>query len=241
MSRIGQAIVNKSRADKFLLVLTLPKVLKDLDAEILTTRAQEFIQLETLQFAVWGTVVPNVSIPAEELKMWGQPYKVTSQARAPYTNVNVNFTIDNNFNNYWVLWKWLEYINTPKKSGMNEYFGDYSTGTESNNVQRAVEKAALVGDDLNGRKNMPISKNVQFQSIKNTKYLDYQTIISIYGLDEYNVKSVKFDYTNTFITDLGEIRYNYRDPGELESSFTFAFSQMEITLLDKNTGGTALG
>jgi hypothetical protein len=154
---------------------------------------------------VWGVLVPGVSIPSQDLPTMGQPYKVTSQARDAYPPISVNFTIDNRFNNYWVLWKWLEYLNRPKESGMNEYFN-----------------------------NEEVLKNRgQFDS---KKFVDYQTIITVFGLDEYNNKVVKFDYSNAFITNLGEIRYNYRDPTELETSFEFAFNQMTVTLINPDTG-----
>ena len=208
MSREGgvpQSILNKSRADKFTMVITLPPVLRSLNAQILSQRNQDTIQQDTLQFSVWGILVPGVSIPAQDLPTWGQPYKVTSQAREAYSPISVNFTIDNRFNNYWVLWKWLEYINRPKESGMDDYFNDE--------------------DVLKNR-----------GQLDNKKFVDYQTIITVFGLDEYNQKVVKFDYSNAFITNLGEIRYNYRDPTELETSFEFAFNQMVVTLLNPTLG-----
>ena len=196
-NEIQQSILNKARADKFIMVFTLPEALRDLNQSILTTRAQEYIKQDSLQYSVWGIVVPNVSVPAETTSIWGQPYKVTSQARSPYPPIALNFTIDNGYNNYWILWKWLELLNKPRQSGVDEKIAD------------------TIAED------------------KGT-YLDYQTVMTIFGLDEYNNKVIQFDYFNSFITDLGEIRYNYRDPTELESSFQFEFSQMSISLLDDN-------
>ena len=68
--------------------------------------------------------------------------------------------------------------------------------------------------------------------LTSNKYTDYQTTISVYALDEYNVRVAKFDYFNAFITELGEVRYNYRDETELESNFNFVFNQMDINLLE---------
>ena len=62
MTKIHQSITNKARADKFLLVLSLPPALRDLNTEILSPRTQEYIQEESLQFSIWGVVVPSVSI-----------------------------------------------------------------------------------------------------------------------------------------------------------------------------------
>jgi len=122
MSRINQSITNKARADKFLLVFSLPPVLKDLNTPILSPRAQTFIQEDSLQFSIWGVVVPQTTVPAQTVRWGGQPYNVTSQSRPDYNPISVNFTIDNQFNNYWVLWKWLDVMNKIKQSGMNEHF-----------------------------------------------------------------------------------------------------------------------
>jgi len=200
MQQIPQSITNKARSDKFLLVLTLPPVLRDLDTPILSTRTQEYIQQDALQFSVWGVVVPSASVPPQNIRWGGQPYNVTSQSRPEYSPISINFTIDNYFNNYWVLWKWLDKMNQIKPSGMDDHFA---------------------------------YKNIDSNpSLLSNKYTDYQTTLTVFGLNEYNVRVIRFDYFNSFITDLGEIRYNYRDETELESNFNFVFNQMNITLLE---------
>lgn len=204
MSPIHQSITNKARSDKFILVLTLPQVLKDLNTAILSPRTQEYIQEDALQFSIWGVVVPSVSVPAQNVRWGGQPYKITGQSRPEYQPIAINFTIDNAFNNYWLLWKWLDKMNKIRPSGMDTYFAD---------------------------------KNIK-NSILSPKYTDYQTTLTVFALDEYNNKVAKFDYYNSFITELGEIRYNYRDETELESNFVFVFNQMDIVLLE---GGEPVG
>lgn len=199
---VHQSITNKARADKFLLTFDIPPVIRDLNTEILSPRTQEFIQEDAMQFSVWGVVVPTVSVPPVNLRWGGQPYNVTSQSRPEYPPIEVNFTIDNLFNNYWVLWKWLDSMNKIKDSGMDDHFAD----------KNISNRPAPYGN----------------------KFTDYQTTLTIYGLDEYNHKVIQFDYFKAFITELGEIRYNYRDETELESSFTFVFSQMNITLMEEN-------
>lgn len=196
----NQSILNKARSDKFLFVLTLPPVLHDINTNILSPRTDTTLQEDTLQFSVWGSVVPRISVPNKTLRWGGQAYNITSQSRPEYTPITINFNIDNYYNNYWVLWKWLDVMNTIKDSGMDEYFSDKN-----------------------------IESNI---NILSEKYTDYQTNITIYGLDEFNHKVIQFDYSNSFITDLGEIRYNYRNDNEIESNFTFVFNQLSISLLN---------
>ena len=50
-------------------------------------------------------------------------------------------------------------------------------------------------------------------------------------LDEFDNERIKFVYTKAFPTDLGSINFNYRESGEIESSFTFVYSQIHTDLL----------
>ena len=98
--------------------------------------------------------------------------------------------IDNMFNNYWVIYQWLNILNDDRKS------------LYTSNITQ------------------------------DTGYLDkYNTTITVYGLDEYNTRVMQFNYYNAFPTLLGGIKYNDRDPKEIESSFSYSFSQFEPILL----------
>lgn len=194
MSALQQSILNKNRKDKFLLVLTLPSILKDRNKIDANDRASEFFSLDSIQYSIYGTVVPAISIPDIDVPYGAQVSKVTSYARPAWTSVTVNFTVDNSYNNWWVLYYWLDLINNSTEGTFNY-----------NN---------LIGTDN-------IAK----------KTTQYQSNITVYGLDEYNNKKIQFDYLHAFITGLGDLTYSYREAGEIESSFTFAFGQLETKLL----------
>jgi len=197
MSVIQQSILNKNRQDKFLLVLNLPSILKSVNKTNAGDRGTNVLNLDSLQYSIYGSVVPKSTIESVDMPFAGQTSKITSYTRTSYDPVTVNFTVDNQFSNYWVLWYWLNVINDSKQ------------GTYNANQLTPSDK---------------------FYGI-NT----YQTIITIYGLDEYNNKVIQWDYSNAFITSLGEITYNYREAAEIESSFTFAFGQLNSQLLQPNT------
>ena len=112
---ILQSQLNKSRSDKFLLVLNLPPILRNIQSN--SVRSNNLLQQDALQFSVYGSVVPNVSVPEVTAGYGGQSYKLSSNTRTGYDNVSVNFTIDNRFNNYWVIFKWLALLNDPKGKG----------------------------------------------------------------------------------------------------------------------------
>ena len=187
-----QSVLNKSRKDKFLLVLNIPNALKTINTSVTDSRKSYYLDLDTLQYSVYGDIVPDIAINPVALNFGGQPLKVTTYQREAYSNVTVNFAVDNGYNNWWVLWKWLDYINDSRFSVSNK------------------NELAVKGVD---------------------KMHDYQTLITVYGLDEYNNQKIKFDYHKAFITNLQGFKFNYQDAGQLESTFTFAFSQLGAELL----------
>lgn len=108
---VTQSVLNKSRKDKFRLILTLPNVLKKIDSR--RVRDDQLINLDSLQFSVYNVNIPQIEVPAISLHYSGQNYNVTSFDRPAYPPASVNFVIDNEYKNYWVLWKWLQMFNDP--------------------------------------------------------------------------------------------------------------------------------
>jgi hypothetical protein len=188
-----QSVLNRSGKDKFLLVLNLPLVLRK------QTRTNNLIDLKPLEISVYGSVVPTIQVPPVEVRFGGQSYNVSSYSRPNYPPLTVNFVVDNNFKNYWLLWKWLSILNDPRDS-------DYA-----------------------GHKTGPPAQ--QADKIEAGNLIEYQTNISVFGLNEYNQKTIEFLYFNAFITSLGGIDYNYRTPELLESTVEFQYSQFDANLL----------
>jgi hypothetical protein len=188
-----QSVLNQSGRDKFLLVLNLPKILKNRAVN------DELINLDPLQISIYGTAVPPIQVPSNEVRFAGQSYNVSSYARLNYQPLSVKFIVDNRFRNYWVLWKWLTILNDPKES--------LYTGTKANleTFRDRIESGILT---------------------------EYQTNFSVIGLNEYNEKGIEFSYYNGFITSLGGIEYNYREPSIIESTAEFQFSQLDVKLLN---------
>lgn len=196
-----QSFLNKSLQDKFLLVLDLPKIIKDTD---------DTIKIRELQLSVYGAPVPGISIPAVDLPYNGQIAKVSSFSRPAYTPLTVNFTVDNSYTNYWVLWRWLNIINDSKTAHPHPSLAQWSKVPDNNLV--------------------PYKKNINIQNGEPINF-DYMTTLTIFGLDEYNNRKIQFKYTGSFITDLSEIKYNYRESTEIESSASFSFNQLNVQLL----------
>ena len=191
MAEYSQSPFNKERKDKFVLVIPTPKVLREDVSK--TVRNNTFVNPDSMQFSIYGSVIPTVSIPEESVRFSGQTLNVTSYNRPVYDPIDVKFTIDNRFQNYWFIYTWLNKLN-------DEYKGIFDAQNEY--------QPGFVNEDL------------------------YMADFTIFGLDEYNKKVVQFNFSKGFPTKLEGIDYSYRDSEEIESSFTLAYSQFTVNLLN---------
>ena len=113
-----QSILNVARKDKFRLILDIPDILKPYIKD--SNRYCHGGNLDRLQFSIWGYVVPEVKIQIIEKPMWGQTLKFSGLARQSYQPLNINFSVDNKFDNYWILWKWLDIQNGEQTGHFDE-------------------------------------------------------------------------------------------------------------------------
>ncbi len=188
-----QALLNKSRLDKFIMVIDLPDLLKPIARKF--ERNNQSVQLDTLQFAIYGTVVPQIQVPAIPVNYSGGAMHISSQVHPAYPPITVNFTVDNQFNNYWVIYTWLNALRSATD-------GTYATSIH--------DLPQVRGDML---------------------LKDYATDMSVFGLDEYNNEIVKWTYKRAFPISLGEISFNNRTAGEIDTTLQFAFAEIECVLL----------
>ena len=128
-----QAILNKSRADKFLLIFDIPPILKEFNKKFNQNNLS--IISDSVQFSIFGTAVPEITVPAVETRFAGSTLYVTSHGKNPYPPVSVKYNIDNEYKNYWVMYQWLnllhdQYEGRYNAREINEYdpdFQDYQT------------------------------------------------------------------------------------------------------------------
>jgi hypothetical protein len=104
-----QSHTNRSQIDLYQLILDLPPCLKKLNTT--SKRECELICFDAIQYSIWGVALPQVTVPSLGVGVLGEQVKVSSLKREPYDPISVNFTIDNHFNGYWVIAKWLDLMN----------------------------------------------------------------------------------------------------------------------------------
>lgn len=192
---IKQSHLNKARIDKFNLVINLPEALKNINSKY--ERNNKTIQLDSLQFAIYGTVVPDISVPAIETKWAGSNIYISSHARPPFPPSTVNFVIDNEFNNYWVMYQWLNLIRDDRE-------GAFGGITDTRDL-------------INQKDIVSLSK--------------YSTTFNVFGKDEFNNDVIKIQYFNAFPTQLAGISYNYQNSEQINCSFQYVYSNINVTLL----------
>lgn len=187
---VKSSYLNKAREDKFLLVFDVPPILKSSMSTY--QRDRKHINPDSVQFSIFGSVVPDITVKGVETRFAGSNLYQSSFSKDSYPPISIDFVIDNGYNNYWVIYSWLNLLHDQKT-------GVYNQG------------------------NIPVDGN----------FNDYQTNITIYGLDEFLNKKIKFTYTKAFPTNLKAITYQQQsDTGvELKSGFDFLFSQLHVELL----------
>lgn len=175
------------------MVFDIPPSLKDIVTQY--NRVNRTIIPDSIQFSIWGTIIPQVTIKGVETRHAGQTLYVSSHSRDSYPPVNVKFNVDSLYSNYWVIYKWLNLLN------------DQKTGVYN-----------------------------QANAIIDGNHQDYQTDLTIYALDENDRKRVKFIYTKAFPTTLNELEFTEQATGDMEiqSGFTFVYSQLQVELISDN-------
>ena len=102
-----QSSLNRSSKDKFIMILELPYILRKQAA------SDSRLNIEPLQISVFGTVVPDIAVPETDVRFAGQNFHLSTYTRPSYPPLTVNFVVDNDYKNYYILWKWLECMNLP--------------------------------------------------------------------------------------------------------------------------------
>jgi len=123
-----QSPLNRSSKDKFIMVLELPHVLRK--------NFDPLVSITPLQISIHGTVVPDISVPEIDVRYAGQNLHLSTYARPSYPPLSISFIVDNDYKNYYMLWKWLDSMNL----AVNDYYGGTPT---INNRDRL-----LIGDQF---------------------------------------------------------------------------------------------
>jgi hypothetical protein len=118
------------------------------------------------------------------------------------------------------------YVSSHSKEPFPPLNVKFVVDSQYNNYWAIYQWLNLLHDQKTGiynQQNIPVDSN----------FNDYMTDITIYGLDEYGKKVIKFIYTKSFITTLDPIEYDQKgaEGEEITSGFTFLYSQLHTELV----------
>ena len=85
----NQSFLNKSRLDKFLMVFQIPQALKKIDSK--TERRTFNLNEDAFQFSVYGSVVPEITVPSIQIGYAGSNLYNSSHAKEPYPTCDCKF------------------------------------------------------------------------------------------------------------------------------------------------------
>lgn len=188
---MNQAPFNTTLQDKFEFVLTLPDILKDINDK--NIRNTNLVNTNSLEFSIFGTITPSIGVPSIQVPYAGRTHKISSHTKENFQDLNLDFYIDNEYKNYWCIYKWLD----------------------------------LMSDVEVGNYNMDDIISVNGYAFPKSYFSNF----SIFGLDEYENKKIRFDYIGCFPTKLDGITWNYTQDEKISSSVTFAFTNMKVELI----------
>lgn len=134
----SQSPLNTSSKDKFYLSMELPFILRKQSA------IDPNLNINPILMSIHGTVVPDISVPEVDMRFQGQNLHLSTYSRPTYPPITINYVIDNQYNNYYVFWKWLDIMNLSLK----DYYGGSAVG---DNV------STLIGDQFEYQTTINIS------------------------------------------------------------------------------------
>jgi hypothetical protein len=115
---IQQSYLNKARQDKFILVFDLPPILKPIAAKY--NRNNKTVIPDSVQFSVFGTVIPEITVKGVETRFAGSSLYISSFSKDTPPPVNIKFVIDSMYNNYFTIWSWLNLLHDHKTGVYNQ-------------------------------------------------------------------------------------------------------------------------
>jgi len=149
---MNQSILNRPRQDKFTLVLDLPEALRSM----VDSTMESSYKPDNIQFTVFGSPVPKIEVPSITLPFGGQSMKVSSYSRPAWPVLDLSFLVDSGYQNYWILWKWLNLFNNydDSTSDISSFAGITPSGqiTLKNKISQYITNFTLFAlDEYNNK------------------------------------------------------------------------------------------
>lgn len=132
-TEVKQSFFNHASTDKFIMVFDIPQILKN-NAEFYERYDKGTIP-DSVQYSLYKTKVPDLTVKGVEVRNTGSTLYVSSHSKDSFPPTEVEFAIDNGYNNYWCIYQWLNLLHDEKTGQYNSKdfpnvdkdFRDYQT------------------------------------------------------------------------------------------------------------------
>lgn len=149
-----QSPLNSSSKDKFYLSMDLPLILRK------KADTDPYLNINPILMTVHGTVVPDISVPEVDMRFQGQNLHLSTYARPSYPGITINYTIDSQYNNYYVFWKWLDIMNLSLK----DFYGGSSSSQQLTQQQDQFEYQTTITITALNEYNEPVLDFIYFKA-----------------------------------------------------------------------------
>lgn len=119
-----QSMFNGKTNDRFKIIITLPKILKN------QTNKSYFSDDDRIIISALTIPTPNMAVPSIPISYLGRTVNITSTQHLPYDPVSITYRIDSKFINYSILFNWLNLLSDQKTgeyAGCEGDLDEYST------------------------------------------------------------------------------------------------------------------
>ena len=131
-TEVKQSFFNHASTDKFLMVFDIPPILKD-NAKYYDRDNRSIIP-DSVQYSLYKTAIPDLTVKGVEVRNVGSTLYVSSHNKDSFPPTEVEFAVDNGYNNYWCIFHWLNLLHDQKTGQYNSNdfpvdgsYSDYQT------------------------------------------------------------------------------------------------------------------
>jgi len=117
MEEVKQSFFNHASTDKFIMVFDIPQILKN-NVEFYD-RYQNSTIPDSVQYSLYRTKVPDLTVKGVEVRNTGSTLYISSHSKDSFPPTEVEFAVDNGYNNYWCIYQWLNLLHDEKTGQYN--------------------------------------------------------------------------------------------------------------------------
>lgn len=107
--------LNKTYEDKFYFLFKLPDALRNLRSKYANRLREAGITKDSIRFSLIDAEIPQMVIKSQNVKQAGGGIYLSTHTIDEYDPVTITFKVDEKYNNYFVIYEWMNFIRNENK------------------------------------------------------------------------------------------------------------------------------